>query len=98
VNFPGKLEEFKLVDLYSHFIKIWGFRNSKKCIILYYLVTWSKELREGYSNCLQMEWNLLFLLTCFGYFFLGVLSHVSLLTVALAVACVDGREVRALPC
>jgi hypothetical protein len=34
----------------------------------------------------------------FWIFFLGVLSHGSLFTVALAVASVDGREVRALPC
>ncbi len=96
MNFPGKLGKFKLVDLHSHFIRRVSV-TVKKCIMLYYLVTWSKELKEGYSKCLQMEWNLLFLLTCLGYFFLGVLSHGSLLTVALAVASVDGREVRALP-
>ena len=58
MNFPGKLEKFKLLDLYSHFIKK-GFRNVtvKKIIILCYLVTWSKELREGSGKCLQMEWN-----------------------------------------
>ncbi len=29
----------------------------KKIIILCYLVTWSKELREGDGKSLQMEWN-----------------------------------------
>ena len=45
------------------------------------------------------NWNgiLLFLLTCFGYYFLGVLLNGLLLKVVLAVASVDGREVRALP-
>ncbi len=69
----------------------------KKNYNIRYLVTWSKEVGKGDGKCLQMEWNFLFLLTCFGYYFLGVLSHGSLLTVALAVASVDGREVRALP-
>jgi hypothetical protein len=46
------------------------------------------------------NWNeiLLFLLTCFGYFLLGVLSHDSLLTIALAVASVVAWKVRALHC
>jgi hypothetical protein len=69
----------------------------KKKYIIMLFSYWSKELGDGDSKCLQMEWNLLFLLTCFGYYFLGVLFHGLLLKVVLAVASVDGREVRALP-
>jgi hypothetical protein len=47
-----------------------------KIIILSYLVNWSKELREGDGKN-AYKWNgiLLFLLTCFGYYFLGVFLH-----------------------
>ena len=69
-----------------------------KIIILNYLVNWSKEFREGGGRN-AYNWNgiFLFLLTCFGYYFLGVFLHGLLLKVVLAVASVDGREVRALP-
>ena len=69
----------------------------KKIIILCYLVTWSKELREGSGKCLQMEWNSSVSSDVFWILFLGVLLHGLLLKVVLAVASVDGREVRALP-
>ena len=63
----------------------------------YNIVIWSKELREGDSKSLQMEWNSSVSSDVFWIYFLGVLFHDLLLTVALAVASVDGREVRALP-
>ncbi len=48
MNFPGKLEKFKLLDLYSHFIKKKGFRNvTVKNYDIKLLVNWSKERREG---------------------------------------------------
>jgi hypothetical protein len=61
------------------------------------LITWSKEVREGDGKCLQMEWNSSVSSDVFWIYFLGVLFHGSLLKVVLAVASVDGREVRALP-
>ena len=76
MNFPGKLEKFKLRDLYSHFI-FWGFRNvTVENYNIRYLVNWSKELREGGGKN-AYNWNgiFLFLLTCFGYYFLGVFLH-----------------------
>jgi hypothetical protein len=44
--------------------------------MLSYLVNWSKELREGGGKN-AYNWNgiFLFLLTCFGYYFLGVFLH-----------------------
>jgi hypothetical protein len=93
---PGNLKSLNCLTCVVIFLK--GVRNVmvKKFIILCYSY-WSKELGEGESKCLQMEWNLLFLLTCFVYYFLGVLFQVLLLKVVLAVASVDGQEVRALP-
>jgi hypothetical protein len=56
-----------------------------------------KNLGKGMVKCLQMEWNSSVSSDVFWIYFLGVLFHGSLLKVVLAVASVDGREVRALP-